>query len=232
MKNLALLLVALGFAATQAHAGLITNGNFEAGLTGWTVANQAGSAGNWYSQTGTTSPVMGYVVPAPPEGSFAAMTDQEEESSQALIQSFVVPVGVTSINVSFMLFIDNHDEAFSTPSSLDYTVIPNQQARIDLLTAAATPFDLTPANIVANLYQTQVGDPLVTGYLPFLVTIGGLTPGNTYQLRFAEVDNQSNFTVGVDSVSVDASVPEPATFGLVGAAALGLVFLRLRSRMR
>src|SRR6202035_1323991 len=155
-----------------------------------TVTNQAGGTGTWSSQTGTTSPASGFVVPAPPQGSFAAMSDQSGPGAHALIQSFVVPGGVTSVDLSFMLFIGNRAGAFSTPNSLDYTVNPNQQARVDLLTAAATPFDLTPGDIVANLFQTLVGDPLVAGYRPFLFTIGGLTPGNTYQLRFAETDNE------------------------------------------
>jgi len=232
VKNFVLFLVLLVLAATQASAGLITNGDFEAGLTGWTVTNEAGGSGNWFSQTGTTSPTSGFAVPAPPELTHAAMTDQGGPGSHVLIQSFVVPAGITSVDIGFLLFIGNRAGAFSTPSSLDYAVNPNQQARVDLLTATATPFDLAPADIVANLYQTHVGDPLVSGYNPFSFTISGLTPGNTYQLRFAEADNQTFFQMGVDSVGVNASVPEPATFGLAGAVGLGLALLRLRRRMR
>src|SRR5215831_19116976 len=147
------------------HANLITNGDFEAGLSGWTVTNETGSfpGSNWFAQTGTLSPFSGFAVPTPPQGLIAAMTDQGGPGSHVLMQSFVVPSGITSVQVSFLLFIGNRDGGFFTPNSLDFNVIPNQQARVDILTGSGTAFDLSPADIVANLYQTHVGDPLVSG---------------------------------------------------------------------
>jgi hypothetical protein len=220
-----LLLLALIFSCRNVKANLITNGNFESGLAGWTVTNEAGSfaGSNWFAQTGTLSPASGLVVPAPPQGLRAAMTDQGGPGSHVLMQSFVVPGGLTAVQVSFLLFIGNRAGAFATPNSLDFNVFPNQQARVDILTAGGTAFDLTPADIVANLYQTKVGDALVPGYSLRSSIVNGLTPGATYQLRFAEVDSQVFFQMGVDSVVVDAA-PEPATFVLVGFAGITLIF--------
>ena len=47
---------------------LISNGGFESGFSGWTRADQTGSTGTFTAQTGTTSPVNGFTVPAPPQG--------------------------------------------------------------------------------------------------------------------------------------------------------------------
>src|SRR6266852_631235 len=66
---------------------LVINGDFEAGsLTGWTVRDQAGGDGSWFIQRGTMSPESGFLVPAPPQGSFAAMTDQFGPGSHILYQ--------------------------------------------------------------------------------------------------------------------------------------------------
>ena len=74
--NSMLLLAALSYVfSTPAQAGLISNGGFESGFSGWTRADQFGSDGTFFVQTGPSSPVNGFSVPAPPEGSKAAMTD-------------------------------------------------------------------------------------------------------------------------------------------------------------
>ena len=56
-------------------ANLITNGDFETGLSGWTVVDEASGSGSWYSQSGTGSPTNNSPVSAPFSGTFAAMTD-------------------------------------------------------------------------------------------------------------------------------------------------------------
>lgn len=217
---------------------LLLNGDFEAGggsFTGWTVVNQAGGSGNWLIQTGTTSPISGFGVPSPPGPTHAAMTDQTGPGSHVLFQDFVVPADLSSANLSFDLFLGNRDGAFDTPASLDYTVVPNQQARIDILTSTANPFSVTASDVLLSLYQTHSGDPLVSGYtletfdlLAFL----SAHSGQTLTLRFAETDNQNFFQMGVDLVNLDvteSAVPEPATLTLT---ALGLAGILRRVRRR
>ena len=56
------------FLSLPVQAGLIVNGGFESGFSGWTRVDQVGSEGTFSLQTGMSSPLNGFAVPAPPEG--------------------------------------------------------------------------------------------------------------------------------------------------------------------
>jgi hypothetical protein len=138
--------------------------------------------------------------------------------------------------LSFDRFIGNRDGPFATPSSLDFNVIPNQQARVDILVGTpSSEFSVLAADVMANIFQTHTGDPLVSGYTLQTADLTGLLEGHqgqTLQLRFAEVDNRSQFQFGVDLVSLNIStVPEPASLALLGGALLGFGIIRRRSRV-
>src|ERR1700730_6191270 len=154
----ALAAVVLSLAATSSvHAiPVIANGGFEAGLTSWTKADQLGSAGTFFSQSGTLSPVSGNPVPAPPEGTKAAMTDAPGPGSHVLYQDFVATADAAAL--SFALFIGNRASNFftPTPASLDFsTPALNQQARVDILKSTADPFSVAASDVLLNLYQTK-----------------------------------------------------------------------------
>lgn len=234
LHRCAVRLLAIGcivFCAARARAGtLISNGGFEANggsLTGWTVDLAAGSGGGWYLQSGNAPQFNTSVfVPSPPEGSYAAMTDGNGPGSQSLLQTFTVPLNATSVDLSFDYFLLIPDSSdFVNPDTLDYTVNGNEQARVDLLTASAGAFDMDAA-VVLNLFQTDPGDPnQYSNYLTFSQDIASsVTPGGTYQLRFAEADNLGTLLFGVDDVVVTTRlspnpVPEPGTVWMV---ALGI----------
>lgn len=207
-----------------ARADLITNGGFESGFSGWTRVDQLGSSGTFATQSGTSSPVNGMPVQAPPEGARAAMTDSAGPGSHVLYQDFVVPVSIPQATAQFSLFINNTATAFSVPASLDFsTPALNQQARVDLMLATADPFSVAAADILQNLFQTTVGSPLVTGYNPLSVDITAALAahaGQTVRLRFAQADNVNIFNFGVDAVGVNV-VPAPGA-GLLLAASLVL----------
>ncbi len=72
--------------------------------------------------------------------------------------------------------------------------------------------------------QSAVGDPLVSGYTPYVFDLSALFAahaGQTLRLRFAETDNIQGFQLGVDNVSLD-ELPAPGTLSLFGAAVAAL----------
>jgi hypothetical protein len=221
--------------ALPAQAVPIVNGSFEAGLANWTVVDQPGSTGTFTVQSGTTSPVTLMDVPAPPEGTNAAMTDAAGGGSHVLYQDFMQTGAVGSALLSFDLFIGNRADAFFVPGTptLDWaTTVLNQQARVDILLGGSDPFSMAAGDLLLNLFATALTDPLVSGYNHIEIDITGLLNANlntALRLRFSEVDNVNMFQFGVDNVALvtqDAGeVPEPGTWMLVlaglSAAAFG-----------
>jgi len=236
MKTLARIFVVVVFLAIAQAAWavpLLTNGGFETGtFAGWTVSDRAGGSGTWSVASGTVTPFSGFPTAGPAAGTFYAVSDQGGAGTHALTQSFGVPIGATSVVLSFDMFVN--DQSFSggivNPIGLDHTGSANQHARVDLLTAAAGPFDTGAADVIGNFYLGVDAGALPHPYTNYVFDITGLvTPGGTYQIRFAEVDNQLFFHQGVDNVSIEATaaaIPEPGTLALVGAVFLSLVGLR------
>ncbi len=187
----------------------LLNGDFETGsFTGWTVANQAGSSGTWYVYSGTVSPYSGYQVAAPPQGQYAAISDQTGPGRHTLYRDITLPAGQTH-TLSMRIYYYNRASAFSTPSSLSYEVNPNQQLRVDIMKPTAALDSLAASDVLGTVFRTRVGDPLTQG--PKTITYD-LTPfaGSTVRLRVSEVDNASYFQAGVDAVSVNSvSVQKP-----------------------
>lgn len=238
--------VAAGLALATLSGGaaafeLVQNGGFESNggagtstFANWTVVDQAGGSGSYFVQTGTTAPPLNPItVPVPPQGTFAAMSSQSGPGSHILYQDIAIPAG-TSVQFSALVYVNNQAAAFATPASLDYTVSPNQQARIDIMDPAA-PVDSVTAGVLRNVYQTAVGNPLVSGYTVVAADLSQFA-GSTVRVRIAEVDNQSFFQFGVDAVSVSASAPVPTLgeWALVALtlmlAAAGVAALRRRGR--
>lgn len=195
----------------RAWAQSITNGGFESGLAGWTTADQAGSDGTFWLQTGAASPVNAFAVPAPPGGVHAAMTDSVAGGSHVLYQDFAVPAVVApGTTLAFALYLNNGAGTYTNPGNLDWAATNasgvlnlNQQARIDITSAAAGAFSVSAGDVLLNLYQTGVATPPVTGYDPFQFDLTALLQahaGETLRLRFAETDNVNFFNMGVDRV--------------------------------
>ena len=186
--------------STLSSPNVIVNGSFEDGggsLTGWTVFNQPSGSGDWFVQTGTLSPPAVFTVPAPTNGTYAAMTSQFAPGSHILYQDVLIPAGAS---LSFDVYIGNRASAFHTPASLNRFTVPNQQARVDIMTTTAG-IQSVGAGVLSNVYQTAVGNPLVSGYTSVTTSLASLA-GQTVRLRFSEVDNQLFFQMGIDNVSV------------------------------
>ncbi len=213
-------------------APILVNGGFESGLAGWTRVDALGSDGTFFLQTGSTSPVNAFTVPAPPEGSFAAMSDAQGPGTHILYQDIVIPSVVNDATVSFSLFVNNLAGDFFTPATLDFsTAALNQRARVDIMLASADPFSL---NVLLNLFETAVGDPPVSGYSTHTTDITSLLAayaGQTLRLRFVDVNNVFIQNIGVDAVNIDVnsrSVPEPGILMLLAAGVATAAFRRRR----
>ncbi len=226
-RHLSVVLACALTAQVQAQ-NLLTNGDFEAGFSGWTRADQIGSESTWLLQSGTVSPVNGFAVPAPPGPIRAAMTDALGPGSHVLYQDFTLSVAT----LRFDLYLNNHANAFFSPASLDFSLPAlNQQVRVDIVTTSADPFSVGVADVLLNLYRTQPGDPLLSGYTTITVDLTAFLSthlGETLRLRFAEVDNVQVLNAGVDRVSLIIPEPSASIMALTGLALLGAVYARRR----
>ena len=238
LSRTATLLLVLAAAIPARAVPLIVNGGFESSFAAWTIADAIGSDGTFFLQSGTASPINSDPVPAPPGGSFAAMTDAEGPGSHVLYQDFIVPASPGTAVLSFDLFIGNRAAEFVTPApaTLDFsTPALNQQARVDILRAGTDPFSVMATDVLLSLFQTNPGDPLISGYTSFSADLTALldaNAGQTLRLRFAEVDNLFIFQLGVDNVSLEtqAVVPEPSSWLLL-ATGLGALLISWRVAM-
>jgi hypothetical protein len=231
-QRIKVVMIALAFLAlggVSVHAlDLIVNGSFESGnLEGWTIANQDGSNGNWFTQSGELSPLSGTFVPGPPKGLFAAMTDQTGPGTHVLYQDIVIPGDVggppTSYGLAFDYYLGNRANSFSSPDSLNFDVSPNQQVRVDLLRSGANPLSVASDDVLVNVLRTLSSDPPSNVYnaINFSISVDAttLSPGQTVRLRFAQVNNQGPFQFGLDNVQFfSTAIPEPASITLVGIA--------------
>lgn len=225
------LALTLGIPAKSSE--LLKNGSFEdnggagtSSFAGWTVVNDtSGFEGSWYVQSGTHPRFGIKTVPPPPDGFYAAMTAAGGPGSHILLQPFTIPSGGIG-TLSFAVYLSNNWDRYANPDSLDWRNRPNQQFRVDILASGSGAFDLGNA-VLMNVYQTQPSDPLVSGYRTYSYELTSLlSPGETYILRLAEVESETNLFVGVDNVSIrftsQSSVPEPSTMPLIGLVLVGL----------
>jgi hypothetical protein len=100
--------------------------------------------------------------------------------------------------------------------------------------ASAAPFSVASGDVLLNLFHTNPGDPLVSGYTLHLADITSVLNshvGTPLRLRFAETDNVFNFQMGVDNVDISLSaVPEPSC--LIPLSGALLVVARRRGARR
>jgi hypothetical protein len=227
----------LAIAAPVDSIELITNGNFETGTTlvGWTVESQVGGEGSWFRDIpGTPTPVSGKQTSSAgglAHGTGYAVTDQPGPGgSHSLLQSFTILPGAASIVLSFDMFINNWDNG-PYGTSQDFTIIPNQHARVDILTGRAGAFD-TGAGVLRNVFLGGIPVISPSSFTRFSFDVTNVFPSaGTYQIRFSEVDTEANNNLGVDNVSVLETVPEPGTFILL-LSGIMTAALYLRSRKR
>jgi hypothetical protein len=210
---MAVLAAVLLLTPVVANAATVSNGTFETNnLSGWQVSP---SAGGWQTYSGTTGPNSGIPISAPPQGTFAAITDVVAPDTRILYQDLVLEPGFTHKLSLFAYYRSSGAITIPAPDTLDSTGSPNQQYRIDVIKPGAPLNSLSPSDILLNVFQTKAGDPTT---LPPTAVTADLTPfaGQTVRLRMAEVDNLGVFNAMVDAVSLTSTkIPNEFTFGTV-----------------
>ena len=191
----------LNAAVNTCTCNIVSNGGFETNtLADWTAVDLG--SGAWSVYSGTSTPNNGFPIVALPEGTYAATTEQNGPSSHILYQDLLLPSS-GPLSLSFILYFENQAGVFCTPDSLSYLneARCNQQYRVDIMNPAAPVDSVAPGDVLANVFQTEVGDPssLAPTNIPFdLIAYAG----TTVRLRFTEVDNQSVFLASVDGISL------------------------------
>jgi hypothetical protein len=191
-----------------------TNGNFETGtFEGWKRVDQGNNdrskaKGVWQvyknrlRDTNAGPPIKRrggapFKLGAPPRGTYAAGLFSLGEGTHILHR--VLEVDEQS-ELSMQLAFKNTADDFYVLDSLSPDGDANQQLRIDLMEPDAPIDSLEGSDIIDTLFSTQSGDPRKRAYSKLKADV---EPG-TVRLRIAEVDNQSNFLVGVDAVKLKA----------------------------
>ena len=187
---------------------LVVNGGFEVNggvgtstFSNWIVVREnanPGAVGNFFVQTGSRSPSAGLTVSGAPAGSFTAMADQTGPGRTAIYQDISVPA-TGQMWLSMRLFVLNQSDDFAGGATLDFNTVPNQHARVDVMSLAAAVFD-TGSGVLTNAYITRPGDAPSGSYFPVSINLKPFA-GQTVRIRVSEVDNLHGLVVGVDQVS-------------------------------
>jgi hypothetical protein len=194
----------------RAAAATVVNGDFESGtLNGWQV-HSAAEAGNWFAYRGTEAPFARNLtrqpLPPPPQGTYAAISEEADPDTLTLSQEVTVPTG-TSSQLSLLAYYNSYKPiAVPTPDTLsvseeDLGGQENQQFRIDVMRAGAPLESLEPSDVLLNVFQTAAGAKQVME--PRKLT-ADLTPfaGQTVLLRVAVAAHQEVLNAGVDDVQI------------------------------
>jgi hypothetical protein len=205
-----------------AGAEQVVNGGFESGtLNGWNVY-QANPFGDWFAYQGTETPIganrkkqgQGRDVQPPPQGAYAAVTDEVEPDTLILYQDVTLPPG-SDYQLSLIAYYDSYKPiAIPTPDTLsigeEALRLPNgqfqknQQFRIDVMRPEAPLESLEPSDVLRKVFATKLGDRPTMAPTKFSVNLSPFA-GQTVRLRIADTVTEEVFNAGVDSVSIPSA---------------------------
>jgi hypothetical protein len=175
-------------AVVPSAAGQIVNGDFETGdLSGWTLANSG--SGSFVINNGTYDP-PGPDGPLPPySGSFSALGIQSGPSLLTIYQDVALPADATSAVLRWVDRIRNQGDEFDDPE---------QEFRVEIRD--------TGNNLLATLFSTNPGDPLMSGWTERSADISAFA-GKTIRVTFTVEDNLYYFNVHLDDIRIESAAP-------------------------
>jgi hypothetical protein len=211
-------------------AANVVNGDFESGtLSGWSVYRVTG-VGNWFAYKGTTPPLAGKreghvagppQVQAPPQGRYAATTDEANPDTLILSQELTLGPGPNFLNLT-VYYNSYKPIAIPTPDTLSVDEESlggqhNQQFRIDVMRAGSPIESLDPADILRTIFQTAPGAPKERKPTKLTADLSALA-GQTVRLRIANAADEEVFNAGVDAISITTTPPSPGARFSIGKA--------------
>lgn len=198
-------------APAGAGAATVVNGDFETGnLSGWQVFNSS-NRGNWFVYSGLFTPFDAEKEDpfvAPPQGNFAAVTDESNPDTAILSQEIALePFWAHQLALT-LYYRSRAPIAVPNPNTLatNGTVEENQQLRVDVMRAGTPIESLNPADILTTVFANKTGDS--QSMLPTLF-LADLTPfaGQVVKLRIANAVQENVFNAAVDGVSITSTPP-------------------------
>ncbi|HEU5252328.1 MAG TPA: hypothetical protein VFU16_03250 [Solirubrobacterales bacterium] len=195
-----------------AGATEVVNGGFETGnFAGWEVRQTTGS-GKWYAYKGTEALIpheRGAVsVQPPPQGAYAAMTDEINPDSLLLYQDLQLEPG-SRYKLSLLAYYDSY-AALTAPSSDTLAVDPeapdtpqNQQFRIDVVRPEAPLASVDSGDVLLNVFRTRSGGARTMGPTRFVADLAPFA-GQTVRLRIGVTATEEVLNGGVDAIALSA----------------------------
>lgn len=215
----ALFLIALALAAAPSgsSAATVVNGGFESGtLDGWHV-HRVTEAGDWFAYSGTAAPIGSKrstpadPVQPPPQGEYAAVSDEANPDTLILYQDIALEAG-RSHQLSLLAYYNSYKPiAVPTPDTLSVEEESlggekNQQFRIDVMKPEAPLESLDPSDILRTVFVTKPRDPQNMAPTRLTADLSAFA-GQTVRLRIANAVHEEVFNAGVDAVSVSSTMP-------------------------
>jgi hypothetical protein len=202
-------------APNGAAAATVVNGDFESGtLNGWNV-HRVTNNGNWFAYKGTAPPIKNRQitgpVQAPPQGSFAVISDELNPDTVILYQDVALEPSTTHWLSLLAYYRSYKPLAAPTPDTLSVNeeVLgeqANQQFRIDVMKPSAAIESIDPADVLLTLFRTQPGDPTTRPPIRSTADISAFA-GQTVRLRIAVAAGEEILNAGVDDVSISPRPP-------------------------
>ncbi len=193
-KRIGVLLVlaaGLVFVAAAAAGGGVPNGDFEHGdFSNWSTDNVG--PGVWSVYSGKSTPNAGAPINKPPQGNYAAVTDEGGPSEMVLYRTLHLGTSKPQ-QVSFYVYYRSY-------ASFDPG---NQEYRIDIMQDGADPFSTDPADIKQPLFDTKPGDSKIKSPTLKIYKLKGLSGDVT--IRFLVIAGDEELNGAVDDVRLGSA---------------------------
>ncbi len=201
--------------AAPAALALPANGDFSAGLAGWTTS--------------------GTVIDG---GGYAVLLEATMQDSSSLYQDFVIDTGALRLSFDYAFLTEGRFNQQALPDAFTVRLLDPVTLVPLLATVGRSDYFYHDARGESDslvfdpiaVTRTSVSDPLRPDWYTISLDISSLTAGTSVRLMFELLggDNGQQTLAAVDGVSLgfreEPIIPEPLTVGLVAAALAAVLY--------